>query len=682
MAKLVDVVVEKSPYLLDYFTVTDKEELALLQEPMQVETATVKDTQMQRLREYTETLKLKGKHFVNFKLDCGAQANLIPSDVFAQINSEGDYQLVPNNTVLEAFNDTSCSVDGSFTALTETQAGAAMELEYLVVGVSKRPILGIQACYDLNLVRRVPHALQIAPVNAAEHITYPASKQEFVKLNAVVFEGHGNFKQKLHLEIDEKIPAGMCPPRRYSVPIVERLKVKLESLVMQDVIEKVTGPMPKFISNLVIREKKNGDLRICLDPQILNKALINRKYPIPTLEEISCQVKDKAVFSVLDLKDGFWHASLDEESSLLCSFSTPFGIYKFKKLPFGISSAPELFQYLTDQIFGDTGGIVYFDDVLVAGTDEVDHDQKMSRVMSKAVSEGVRFNPEKIQYRKSEVMFLGLLWSKNQIKIDPGRTAAIQALKAPTSRQMLQKVCGVFNHLRKFIPQMGTIAAPLCELLSSKVVYKWLPVHDEAFQKLKDCVSNAPVLVPFDHTKTLVVQADVSQYGSEAVLLQDNKLVSSASRKLTDHEVNYAQIEKEALALSFAGEKMKPFIYGMRNVIFETDHEPLMSIFKKPMHKIGNSRLKKLRMKLMVFNPEVRYLPGKYMYLADLLSRNFIEDPVKDDPEMIEVVYEVTANLSISPDWMAALKAETEKDTGLKAVKGYYQNGWPKCKTK
>lgn len=272
-------------------------------------------------------------------------------------------------------------------------------------------------------------------------------------------------------------------------------------------------------------------------------------------------------------------------------------------------------------------------------------------------------------------MFLGLLWSENQIKIDPSRTAAIQALKPPQNRLMLQKICGVFNHLRKFIPQMGTISAPLCELLSSSVTFQWLPVHDEAFQNLKDCVSNAPVLVPFDHTKPLVVQADASQFGLGAVLLQDNKLVSSASRKLTACECNYAQIEKEMLALVYAAEKMKSFSYGMPNVKFQTDHQPLVSIFQKPVHKITNDRLKKMRLKLMMYNPQVEYLPGKYMYLADLLSRNFIEGPVDDDPEMVEVVHEVTSNLSISPGMMAELKSETSKDTGLLLVQQYYQRG-------
>lgn len=120
-----------------------------------------------------------------------------------------------------------------------------------------------------------------------------------------VFEGLGQFKQNIHLDIDPSVPAWMCPPRRYSLPIADKLQTKLQSLVGQGIVSKVKvskvkGVMPRFISNLVIREKPSGDLRICLDPQILNKALVKQKFPIPTMEEISCKVKDKKVFSVLD----------------------------------------------------------------------------------------------------------------------------------------------------------------------------------------------------------------------------------------------------------------------------------------------------------------------------------------------------------------------------------------------
>lgn len=190
----------------------------------------------------------------------------------------------------------------------------------------------------------------------------------------------------------------------------------------------------------------------------------------------------------------------------------------------------------------------------------------------------------------------------------------------------------------------------------------------------------APSLVPFDSKKPMIVQADASQSGLGAVLLQGGKLVSSASRKLTEHEQNYAQIEKEMLALDFGATKFEPLIYAMPDVKFQTDHLPLVSIFQKPIVKITNNRFKKLRLKMLKFQPNVEYLPGKYMYLADLLSRDYLDDPVEDDPEMVEVVHEVVKNLPFPDEMLADLKQETGKDKGLIAVTTYSKKGWPNSK--
>ncbi|XP_034245491.1 uncharacterized protein LOC117647704 [Thrips palmi] len=298
--------------------------------------------------------------------------------------------------------------------------------------------------------------------------------------------------------------------------------------------------------------------------------------------------------------------------------------------------------------------------------------------MEKAKEQNVRFNPGKIQYRQKEVKFLGHLWSKNKTKVDPERVRAIKAIKEPKTKTQLQKCLGIFNYLRKFIPQMATIAAPLYELLSNAVLYKWMPTHAKALQTLKESISKAPVLATFDSKKPIIIQADASQYGLGCCLLQDKKPVVLDSRILTETEKNYAQIEKEMLALCYAAHKFEKYIWGMPDVLFQTDHQPLIHIFKKPIYKITNNRLKKMRLKLLRFQPKVEYLPGKYMHIADLLSRNCLEDPVEDDPEMVEVVHEVTKYIDMSLNVKADLVRETANDPGLSAVMQYYQEGWPK----
>ncbi|KAE8738380.1 hypothetical protein FOCC_FOCC016142 [Frankliniella occidentalis] len=331
-------------------------------------------------KEYTEVLKLDNQHYVKFKLDPGAEVNVLPVKVFQIINR--NYKVRQTNVMLKAFGQVITKAEGTVKLLTETKAGAIIVTEYILSSVDDRPILGIEDCERLNLIKRI-HS-----VDSGSGL--PESKDEFIKLYSEVFTGLGQFKQTVKILIDPSVKPGMCPPRRYNYSITERLKPKLNELEQNGIIAKVTDVIPKFVSNLCIREKPNGDLRLCLDPAILNQAIIRQKYAIPTVDEISCKVKDKKIFTVLDLKDGFWHASLDEESSLLCSFSTPYGIYKFLKMPFGISSAPEVFQFLNDQTFQGIDVIFYFDDCLVAGKDYEEHDKLLKQVLERAAKENIR----------------------------------------------------------------------------------------------------------------------------------------------------------------------------------------------------------------------------------------------------------------------------------------------------
>ncbi|KAK3924094.1 ATP-dependent RNA helicase glh-4 [Frankliniella fusca] len=243
-----------SSMIQDSFDIDDKE---LAMEIDMLEAS--ESSSLQDIREYADTLQLKGKHYVNFKPDPGSQVNLIPYDTFCKLNSEGEFTLKPSNLVTRA--------EGSFTASTKTKYGASMILEYDVAKKVRRPLLGIYACHHLNLVRLVEHPT-VASLVTKEALV-GETKENFINKNRDVFEGRRQFTQMIHLEIDNNIPSGM----RYSYSIAERLKVKLQSLVDSGVIDKVKGSMPKFISNLVIREKPSGDLRLCLDPQILNKAL-------------------------------------------------------------------------------------------------------------------------------------------------------------------------------------------------------------------------------------------------------------------------------------------------------------------------------------------------------------------------------------------------------------------------
>jgi hypothetical protein len=145
-------------------------------------------------------------------------------------------------------------------------------------------------------------------------------------------------------------------------------------------VENFTGK--EWISNLVITEKPNGNLRLCIDPIELNKAIVRQYYNVPTISETASKLSNQT-FTVFDLKEGFHQVMLDEESSLRCSFSSPCGCYRYTRMPYGISCVPENFQNLVEKNFGDISGtVIYFDDLLSMGKTEEEHNQVVVRVVN------------------------------------------------------------------------------------------------------------------------------------------------------------------------------------------------------------------------------------------------------------------------------------------------------------
>ena len=171
-----------------------------------------------------------------------------------------------------------------------------------------------------------------------------------------VFQGLGCMEGALHLEVDESALPSIMPPRCVPLALKKRLKEELACLEKASVIKKEEEPTD-WVSSLVVTEKPNGKLRVCIDPQHLNKALKRSHYPLPVIEDILPELADVKVFSKADLKDGFLQIQLDQKSSKLTTFQTPWGRYRYLRMPFGISPAPECFQRKLDQNLEGLEGI-------------------------------------------------------------------------------------------------------------------------------------------------------------------------------------------------------------------------------------------------------------------------------------------------------------------------------------
>lgn len=524
------------------------------------------------------------------------------------------------------------------------------------------PILGRDSCAKMNLVKRI--------------YSITDEKQIFLDKYKDLFEGLGRFPQKLDLIIRKDAVPIARPPRRIPLTIKERVKEALDKLSFSKIIEPVNDPS-EWVSNLVVIEKPNGSLRICLDPKPLNLAIIQNHYKIPTLDEMRVKLLGANYFSVLDLKDGFYQIELSEESSKICTFSTPFGNYKFKRLPFGINTAPEEFQRRNEQNFGDIPGtLTYIDDILVTGKTEKEHDKNLQEVMNRARSLNVKFNLAKLQYKVLEVSYLGHIFNKDGMKMDPKRINAITEMNEPQSKKELQRFLGMINYVRSFIPNMAEITQPLRELLKLNIEFQWTEKHSSVVNDLKKLLVSAPILQPFDIHKDIIIQTDASKSGVGCVLLQEKRPIAFASRSLSETEENYAQVEKELLAILYACTKFHCYIYG-KKVEMHTDHKPLVSIMKNDLCKINSSRLQRMKLKMSIYNLNVVYVPGKEMHIAYHLSRSYIKN---DDANEFTEYADVVHTINVSDDKQKLIRVETAKDTVLNELINIYSRGWPNNK--
>jgi len=364
--------------------------------------------------------------------------------------------------------------------------------------------------------------------------------------------------------------------------LLPKVKEKLEAMERNGIIKKRDEPTA-WVNSMLIVEKKDGSIRLCLDPRELNKAIMREHYAVPTFDDVLPQLAGKKYFSIIDMKDGFWHVELDEESSRLVTFNTPFGRYSFTRLPFGISSAPEVFQKRAQQAFGGIQGVaIIFDDIIIGADSIQEHDTIFRQLLERAREMNVRFNRSKLQLMVPSAIYMGHVVSDSGIAPDPNKVKAIVNFPSPNSREELMRFNGMATYVSRYIPNFADLTFPYRQLLKKNAPWTWAEPQQEAFNKIKQLLVNAPVLSHYDQTKPVVIQTDASSKGLGSCLLQEGHPISFASRALTDCETRYAQIEKELLTIVFPCERFNNYVYG-RDILVQSDHKPLEAIFSKPL---------------------------------------------------------------------------------------------------
>ncbi|XP_072169003.1 uncharacterized protein [Diadema setosum] len=549
---------------------------------------------------------------LNGKVDTGAQANTLPVRTFSRMFPEKmtatgtpDLRCLTTCTSsLTAYNGTPIKQYGT-TIPCQHANGPWVETTFYVVESDGPVIFGLHTSLHFGLITlHCPVSIDtpVADVNSLK-TAYPEQ-----------FDRVGEFEGEQHLVVDPNIPSHKDAPRKMPIALADKVKRELDRIVEQSVIRKITEPT-EWVNSLTYVTKKDGSIRICLDPRHLNKSLIRPNYPHATLEELNHKFHGAKTFSKLDAKSGYWSVKLDSESQKLTTFQTPFGRYAFMRLPFGLNVSQDIFQLEMDRVReGCPGTVCIADDIVVYGATEAEHDRNLLHLMNAAKKHGLTFNSSKCNIKQNRVTFFGNVYTKDGIKPDPKKVSDLQSLPAPTCKTELQQFLGMMTYLSPFIKDFSTKSAELRDLLKKNADFLWEVHHQQAFESLKDEVSTTSVLQYYDTQAPVYLQCDASMCGLGAALLQRDdqqhlRPIAFASKTLSPTEQRYSCIERELLAIVFGVERFHTYLYG-RGFHIITDHKPLIQVTQKPL-TVAPARLQRMLIHLQGYNFDVTYQRGQ-----------------------------------------------------------------------
>lgn len=503
-----------------------------------------------------------------------------------------------------------------------------------------------------------------------------------------LFEEHlGTIKgHQAKIHINDDVMPKRFRPRSVPLALQDHVSAELDRLVRDGVLEPVdtTNTPILWSSPIVVAMKSNGKLRICADFKVtINKYVQIDDYPLPRFEDITAKLSGGKYFSKIDLKDAYLQLEVHPDSRKYLVIATHKGYFAYKRLPFGISFAPSLFQRIMDQILSGIEGVVcYLDDILITAPNFLLHSERLREVLRRLQASGIKTQKSKCDWLRSSITYLGHKIDAEGLHPTEDRIEAIKQMPVPKNTTQLRSFLGTITYYGRFIENLHVTCVPLHRHLKKNAKWDWSNEDTEIFENLKKTLTSTDTLIHYDPNKILVVSSDASNVGTGAVLshkFPDGTLkpIAFASRSFSDVEKRYSTIDKEAAGLVYAVTKFHQYLYGRRFTLI-TDHKPLERIFGEDRQtpKIASNRLLRWAMTLNSYNFNVEYLPGKENCPADSLSRLPLCSPTDflGLPNHAQLLHLRIRKL---PMGKQLLKKETQNDKTLSTVINYIQSYWP-----
>ena len=512
--------------------------------------------------------------------------------------------------------------------------------------------------------------------------------QQLLNVHATLFEEKlGLFKgvvAKLLLN-----PIGEKQPKFYkarTVPFAlkERIEKELGSLQAVGIISPVHSS--EWAAPIVPVVKQDGSVQICGDYKLTaNRVITFESYPIPQIEELFASLSGGVEFSKLDLKNAYLKLELEKNSKQYTTINTHKGLFHYNRLPFGIASAPAIFQRAIETLLqGIPYTCAYFDDIVVTGKTDDEHLQNLQLVFQKLESVGLKLNKEKCVFMAPSIEYLGHQMDKDGLHPTDEKVTCIKQAPTPSTITELKAFMGLLNYYGKFIPKLATVLAPLYRLLQKDTKWNWGRDQQEAFKCAKDLLQSSTLLVHYDPKRQLVLTCDASPFGVGAVVAHimddgSERPVGYASRSLSQAEKGYSQLDKEALAIVFGVTKFNSYLYGRLFTIY-SDHKPLMYFFgeHKGIPTMASARVLQWAVTLSAYQYSIRYKPGSEVCHADALSR--LPIPSSDTDCIPGSIIGLIDFMSSTPMSSELVKKHTQRDPVLSRVCQFVLKGWTEKK--
>ena len=436
--------------------------------------------------------------------------------------------------------------------------------------------------------------------------------QEILKKYEERFQGIGKANRdgqhiEIHLPMHENATPIAQKPRRVPYHLLEPLEERINEFVENDIIEKVPGheACNRVVFTFVVQPKAKNpiDIRVSLDLRILNQSMSRkRNVQTPSTEDFVNTFKACTVFSKIDLNHGYHQFGLDEESRKIMTFSTPWGNYRYKRLAFGGKNSQDLFDAeIAKIILGIPHVLSNRDDIMVGGKDWEEHNQNLETLLERLTVHNITLRREKCEFGQTSLEFHGHQFTSKGLRPSPSKVRAIQEMERLKTKEELVSFIQMTAYLSRFIENFSSRSEPLRRMTKQGQTFEWKPEQQKAFDDLKNAMTTAPVLVPYQPGRKTLVICDASPVGLGGGRLFQKTAhgyqpVHYVSRTLTETERKYTQIERETLAVEFSTNRLQMYLLGSQEFQIATNHKPLIPIFNNPSAKLP-PRLERLRMK-------------------------------------------------------------------------------------